>query len=61
MSPGNIDAELATGMPVVVSPKYRAEHEALPDHQLALSGAEVDDGRSFKNVQVRAVPLAAVK
>ena len=52
----HIDAALATGMPVVVSPKYWAEHQGLPYHQLSLRTREqgkskdptVRDGRASR-------------
>jgi hypothetical protein len=41
----HIDAALATGMPVVVSPKYWAEHQGLPYHQLSLRLKEQGKGK----------------
>ncbi len=35
-----IDIAMETGMPVVVSPKYWAEHQGLPYHQAAIQAAE---------------------
>src|SRR6185436_9719254 len=36
-----IDAALATGLPVVVSPKFWAEHAGLPYHQAAIRPTEL--------------------
>jgi hypothetical protein len=50
MDQPTLDAALGTGLPVVVSPKYWAEHLGLPYHQAAIRASELptrDQGRSF--------------
>jgi hypothetical protein len=42
---GMIDAALATGMPVKISPKYWAEHMGLPYHQTAIRELEMPRAR----------------
>jgi len=37
----HIDAALATGMPVVISPKYLGEHQGLPYHPLSIRAKEM--------------------
>ena len=43
---GMIDAGLATGLPVTVSPKYWAEHEGMPYHQADIRDQEVPHGKT---------------
>ena len=46
----HIDAALSTGMPVAVSPKYWAEHQGLPYHQLSL---RLKEQSKKKNTTIR--------
>lgn len=41
MDQATLDAALATGLPVTISPKYWAEHLGLPYHQAAIRDAEL--------------------
>jgi hypothetical protein len=41
MDQKTIDVALATGLPVVISPKYWAEHQGLPYHQAAIRELEM--------------------
>ncbi len=47
-----IDAALATGMPINVSPKFSAEHNGLPYHQAAIRALEMPNDAQSKESDI---------